>query len=58
MKLTKTLLAAGLSIGLLTGCALDRSAIITVNGEAITKAQYEKNIKRAAKKPAISEYAS
>lgn len=42
MKLTKTLIAAGLSVGLLTGCALDRTAIITVNGEPITKAQYEK----------------
>ncbi len=51
MKLTKTLLAAGLSIGLLTGCALDRSAIITVNGEAITKAQYEKILNEQLKSP-------
>lgn len=51
MKLTKTLLAAGLSIGLLTGCALDKSAIITVNGESITKAQYEKILNEQLKSP-------
>ncbi len=41
MKLTKNLLAASLLVFGLTGCVFDRSAIIKVNGENITKAQYQ-----------------
>jgi len=57
MKLTKTLVAAGLSIGLLTGCALDRTAIITVNGEPITKAQYEKILNEQLNSPQFKQLA-
>ena len=53
MKLAKSLLTAGLLIGLMTGCTANRSAIITVNGEPITKGQYENNVKKTNRKPAI-----
>lgn len=57
MKLTRTLVAAGLSIGLLTGCALDRTAIITVNGEAITRAEYEKIYNTQMNSPQLKQFA-
>ncbi len=57
MKLTKTLIAAGLSVGLLTGCALDRSAIVTVNGEPITKAEYEKVYNAQINSPQLKQFA-
>lgn len=57
MKLTKTLIAAGLSVGLLTGCALDRTAIITVNGEPVTKAQYEKIYNAQINSPQLKQFA-
>ena len=55
MKLAKSLIVAGLSIGLLTGCALDKSAIIKVNGEPITRAQYEKALDRQLKTPQMQQ---
>lgn len=55
MKLAKSLIAAGLSIGLLTGCALDRSAVVKVNGEPITRAQYEKALDRQLKTPQMQQ---
>jgi len=55
MKLLKSLITAGLSIGLLTGCALDKTAIIKVNGEAITKAQYEQAMKKAMQNPQFQQ---
>lgn len=57
MKLVKSLLTAGLAIGLLTGCALDKSAIIKVNDEAITKADYEKVLNRQIKNPQFKQQA-
>ncbi len=57
MKLTKTLIAAGLSIGLLTGCTLDRTAIITVNGEPITKGEYEKVLNAQMNSPQMKQFA-
>ena len=41
MKLSKVLLASTLIVFGLTGCVADKTAIIKVNGEAVTKAQYE-----------------
>ena len=55
MKLAKSLLTAGLSIGLLTGCALDKTAIIKVNGEPITRAQYEKALNQQLKTPQMQQ---
>ncbi len=55
MKLLKSLLIAGLSVGLLTGCALNKTAIITVNGEPITKAQYEEVLKRQTQNPQFQQ---
>ena len=55
MKLVKSLLVAGLSVSLLTGCALNKTAIITVNGEPITKAQYEEVLKRQTQNPQFQQ---
>ena len=55
MKLAKSLLTAGLSIGLLTGCALDKTAIIKVNGEPITREQYEKALNQQLKTPQMQQ---
>ena len=41
MKLSKVLLASTLIVFGLTGCGVDKTAIIKVNDEVITKAQYE-----------------
>ena len=40
MKFTKVLLSAACSVLLFAGCSADNKAIITVNGEAVTKADY------------------
>lgn len=42
MKFTKVLLSAACSVLLFTGCTVNNKAIITVNGDAITKADYDK----------------
>ncbi len=55
MKLAKSLLTAGLLIGLMTGCTANRSAIITVNGEPITKGQYETMLKRQIESPQFKQ---
>ena len=55
MKLAKSLLTAGLSIGLLTGCALNKTAIIKVNGEPITRAKYEKALNQQLKTPQMQQ---
>lgn len=55
MKLAKSLLTAGLLIGLMTGCTTNRSAIITVNGEPITKGQYETMLKRQIESPQFKQ---
>lgn len=55
MKLAKTLVIAGLSIGLLTGCGLNNSAIVTVNGENITKGQYEEVLKKQMNNPQLAQ---
>ncbi len=55
MKLVKSLLTAGLSVGLLAGCTLDKTAIVTVNGEAITKGQYEEVLNKQTKSPQFKQ---
>lgn len=40
MKFTKVLLSAACSVLLFAGCSANNKAIITVNGEAVTKADY------------------
>lgn len=42
MKFTKVLLSAACSVILFAGCTVGNKAIVTVNGDAITKADYEK----------------
>ena len=42
MKFTKVLAATFCSLLLFAGCSVNNKAIVTVNGEAITKADYDK----------------
>ncbi len=51
MKITKIMLAATLAMFGLTGCSMNNSAIIKVNGESITKAQYEEAYKVETNNP-------
>lgn len=44
MKLTKLLLASALVVFGLTGCGQDKTAIIKVNNEPITKANTKKHL--------------
>lgn len=59
MKLTRILLASTLLLFGLTGCIKDKTAIVEVNGEAITKAEYEKIYNeeiKAANNKQVEEY--
>lgn len=51
MKLSKALLISGLCLFSLTGCTQDKTAIIKVNDQAITKAQYEEAYKKEVSSP-------
>ncbi len=57
MKLTKILLASALVVFGLTGCGQDKTAIIKVNGEPITKAQYEEVYKQETSSPQYQAFA-
>ncbi len=53
MKFNKILLTALLSIGILTGCTIGKG-IITVNDEAITKAEYDKIYNQTMQSPQMA----
>lgn len=58
MKLSKILLASALVVFGLTGCGQDKTAIIKVNDEAITKGQYEEAYKLETSSPQYQQVAS
>mgnify|MGYP002627263792 CR=1 FL=1 len=51
MKISKIMLASTLVLFGLTGCSMNGSAIVKVNDEAITKAQYEEVYNVESKSP-------
>ena len=55
MKFTKALLTAACSVILLSGCTANNKAIVTVNGEAITKADYNKIMSTIEKNPSFAQ---
>ena len=58
MKLTKLLLASALVVFGLTGCGQDKTAIIKVNNEPITKSQYEEAFNIEASSPQYQQFAN
>ena len=58
MKLSKILLASALAVFALTGCTQDKTAIIKVNGEGITKGQYEEAYKLETSSPQYQQFAN
>lgn len=57
MKLSKILLASSLVVFGLTGCALDKTSIIKVNDEVVTKGQYEQAFNKEIKGPQYAQFA-
>ena len=58
MKLSKILLASALVVFGLTGCGQDKTAIIKVNDEAITKGQYEEAYNLETSSPQYQQVAN
>ena len=58
MKLSKILLASALVVFGLTGCGQDKTAIIKVNDEPITKAQYEEAYNIETSSPQYQQFAN
>lgn len=56
MKTSKVLLAVTLAIFGLTGCTMNNSAIIKVNDQAITKAQYDEVYKEETNNPQTAQF--
>lgn len=57
MKLSKVLLSGVFVLAALTGCNIDKSAIIKVNGEPITKSSYEEIYDREISSPQYKQFA-
>ena len=57
MKLSKVLLSGVFVLAALTGCNIDKSAIIKVNGEPITKSSYEEIYNREISSPQYKQFA-
>ena len=57
MKLSKVLLSGVFVLAALTGCNIDKSAIIKVNGEPITKSSYEEIYDREISCPQYKQFA-
>ena len=56
MKLSKVLLSGVFVLAALTGCNIDKSAIIKVNGEPITKSSYEEIYDREISSPQYKQF--
>lgn len=56
MKLSKVLLSGVFVLAALTGCNIDKSAIIKVNGEPITKSSYEEIYNREISSPQYKQF--
>ena len=55
MKFTKALLSAACAVVLFSGCAMDKRAIVTVNGDPVTHAEYGKVMDMVKKNPGFEQ---